>query len=107
MPAIGDLPPFLTFVAVRAMAPVTGKPPKRGVIIFAAPWAISSIFDLCRLPIMPSATTAESSASIAPSRAMVVAGMMSCRIVAKSKKGSDGGGIIDGISPNRDSIVAT
>ena len=86
---MGVLPPFLTLVAVRAIAPVTGKPPKSGVIIFAAPWAINSIFDLWRLPIIPSATTAESSASMAPSKAIVVAGMMSCRTVAKSKKGRE------------------
>ena len=41
MPATGLRPPFLTFVAVRAIAPVAGIPPKSGVKIFATPWAIS------------------------------------------------------------------
>ena len=65
MPATGVRPPFLTFVAVRAIAPVAGMPPKRPAAMFAMPWPTSSTLDLCRLPIMPSATTAESSDSIA------------------------------------------
>ena len=45
MPAIGVLPPFFTFVAVRAMAPVAGMPPKRGVMKLAIPWAMSSVLE--------------------------------------------------------------
>ena len=74
MPARGVLPPFLTLVAVLAMAPVAGMPPKMGVRMFAIPCAISSVLDRCLPPIMPSATTAESSDSIPPSRAMARAG---------------------------------
>ena len=65
IPAIGVRPPFLTFVAVRAIAPVAGMPPKSGETMFAMPCATSSMFDRCRPPIMPSATTADSSDSIA------------------------------------------
>jgi hypothetical protein len=59
--------------AVRAMAPVAGMPPKQIEAMLAAPWAQSSRLDLCRPPIMPSATTAQSSDSIAANSAMVVA----------------------------------
>ena len=41
----GDFPPLLILVMVRAMAPVAGIPPKRGAMILAAPWAISSVFE--------------------------------------------------------------
>ena len=74
MPATGVRPPFLTFVAVRAMAPVAGMPPKIGDAMFATPCATSSMFERWRPPIMPSATTAESSDSIAASSAIVKAG---------------------------------
>ena len=74
MPATGVRPPFLTFVAVRAMAPVAGMPPNSGDAMFATPCATSSMFERCRPPIIPSATTADSSDSTAPSSAMVNAG---------------------------------
>jgi hypothetical protein len=74
IPEIGVLPPLLTFVAVRAIAPVAGMPPKRTDPMFATPWATSSMFDLCLPPVIPSATTAESRDSIAASRAIVSAG---------------------------------
>ncbi len=64
MPATGVRPPFLTLVAVRAMAPVAGIPPKSPDAMFATPCATSSMLELWRLPIMPSATTAESSDSM-------------------------------------------
>ena len=65
MPAIGVRPPFFTFVAVRAIAPVAGMPPNSGDTMFATPCATSSMFERWRPPIMPSATTADSSDSIA------------------------------------------
>ena len=74
MPATGVRPPFFTFVAVRAIAPVAGMPPNSGVTMFATPCATSSMLERCRPPIMPSATTAESSDSTAPSSAIVNAG---------------------------------
>src|SRR5829696_4779802 len=70
IPATGVRPPLRMFVAVRAMAPVAGIPPNSGATTLAAPCATSSRFDLWRVPIMPSATTAESNDSTAPSRAM-------------------------------------
>lgn len=42
MPAMGVFPPFLILVAVRAIAPVAGMPPKNGVTKLAIPWAINS-----------------------------------------------------------------
>ena len=88
-PATGVRPPLLMFVIVRAMAPVTGMPPKRGTMMLAAPWAISSVFESCLSPVTPSATVAESSDSMAPSMAMVkaegrsrliVSGLMAMRV---------------------------
>ena len=65
IPATGVRPPFFTLVAVRAMAPVAGMPPKSGETMLATPCATSSMLERCLPPIMPSATTAESSDSIA------------------------------------------
>ncbi|MCR6657525.1 MAG: hypothetical protein NVV63_17315 [Opitutus sp.] len=42
MPATGEVAPLRTFVAVRAITPVTGMPPTSGTTKFAAPCAISS-----------------------------------------------------------------
>ncbi len=72
-PAKGVRPPLLMFAEVRAIAPVAGSPPKKGQTRFAMPWATSSVLLSCRSPLKPSATTAESRDSIAPSRAMAVA----------------------------------
>ena len=41
IPAIGVRPPFFTLVAVRAMAPVAGMPPKSGETTLAKPCARS------------------------------------------------------------------
>ena len=78
IPAIGVRPPFRTFAAVLAIAPVAGIPPNSPEKIFPSPWPISSAFDLCVSPIIPSETTAESSDSIAASTAMVNAGESIC-----------------------------
>ena len=45
IPATGVRPPFFTFVAVRAIAPVAGIPPKSGDAMFATPCATSSMFE--------------------------------------------------------------
>ena len=74
MPATGVRAPERMLVAVRAMAPVAGRPPNSGDAMLAMPCAISSTFGLCRSPLMRSATTADISDSIAPSRATVSAG---------------------------------
>ena len=42
MPATGERPPLFTLVTVRAMVPVAGMPPKKGVTKLATPWAINS-----------------------------------------------------------------
>ena len=80
-PAIGLRPPLLMFVIVRAIAPVAGIPPKNGTTIFAMPWAINSVFELCLSPITPSATIADSRLSIAPNIAIVKAAGKSFSIV--------------------------
>ena len=74
IPAIGLVAPFRIFVAVRATAPVAANPPNNGERMLAAPCPINSWFGLCRVPVMPSATTAVKSDPIAPSSAIVNAG---------------------------------
>src|SRR5574344_3127333 len=106
MPATGVRPPFLIFVAVRAIAPVAGMPPKIGLTMFATPCAISSIFESCFAPIIPSATTALSSDSIAPSTAIEIAEGNNSFIVEMLKSGSWGDGNVDGIEPYREPIVS-
>ena len=82
-PASGLVAPLRMLVAVRAMAPVAANPPNNGARMFATPWPISSWFESWRVPVMPSATTAVSSDSMAPSNAMANAGPTSCRTVAE------------------------
>ena len=74
MPATGDCAPARILVAVRAMAPVAGKPPNIGEKMLAMPWPISSTLGLWRSLLMRSETTADISDSIAPSMATVKAG---------------------------------
>ena len=92
MPATGVRPPFLTLVAVRAIAPVAGIPPKRADATLAMPCPTSSTLDLWRLPIMPSATTAESSDSIAARSATVTADGKSSRTRSSAERGKLGAG---------------
>src|SRR5699024_7385405 len=73
-PDQGLTAPLLMFVAVRAIAPVAGIPPNKGVMILAKPCPNNSLFDRCCFPVMPSATTAESKDSIPPSMAITKAG---------------------------------
>ena len=107
MPEKGVFAPDLMLVAVRAIAPVAGMPPKRTEPRLAVPWAISSVLDLWVRPVIPSATTALSSDSIAASRAMVRASGTRLLISSKSKTGRDGLGRVLGMPPKRDSIVST
>ena len=97
MPAMGVRAPLLMLVIVRAIAPVTGIPPKKGTMMFATPWAISSVFERWRSPMTPSATLAERRDSIAPRRAMVKAGPMRCCIVAQLSSGTTRSGIFEEI----------
>ena len=107
IPATGVRPPFFTFVAVRAMAPVAGMPPKMGEARFAIPWATSSMLERCRPPIMPSETTAERSDSMPPSSAIVNAGAIRPVAWERVSAGSAGAGSDAWIAPNRDPIVST
>ena len=47
IPATGVCAPERMLVAVRAMAPVAGSPPKRGDMMLAMPWPTSSTLGLC------------------------------------------------------------
>ena len=71
MPESGDFPPFLTFAAVLAIAPVAGMPPKKPTNILLAPSAISSVLELCLSFIILSETTQDSKDSIPASNAIV------------------------------------
>src|SRR5205085_9969265 len=73
IPATGEVAPERILVAVRAIAPVAGMPPKKGTKRFARPWANSSTSGLWRSPLMLSATTAERRLSIAANMATVQA----------------------------------
>ncbi len=75
--------------------------------MLAMPWPTSSTLDLWRLPIMPSATTAESSDSIAASSATVTADGNSSRTRSSEMAGRLGAGIEAWISPKREPIVST
>jgi len=66
-------------VALRAMAAVAVMPPNSGATRLPSPWPISSPLGSWLLPVMPSATTAQSSDSMAPSMAMAKAGASSLR----------------------------
>ncbi|MNE93775.1 hypothetical protein D3C80_1916660 [compost metagenome] len=78
--ASGEEAPLRTLVALRAMAAVAVMPPNSGATRLPRPWPISSALGSCLLPVMPSATTAHSSDSMAPSMAMAKAGPSSWRI---------------------------
>ena len=107
MPATGPCAPERTFVAVRAIVPVTQNPPNRDEPRFATPCATNSQFDLWRRPVMPSATTAESSDSIAPSRVKAIAAGSTATIRASEISGRAGSGRDEGIPPNRVPMVST
>ncbi len=95
------------FVAVRAMAPVTGMPPTIGTTTLATPCATSSAFELCRPPAIESATTADSRLSSAASTATVKAGCSSGPIRSARKAGIEIVGSPPGIPPNAEPMVAT
>ncbi len=107
MPEIGLRAPVLTLVAVRAIVPVTQKPPNMLDIMFAAPCATSSQLDLCLRPVIPSATTADSRDSIAPSIANDRALGRTSSIFSMEKKPNEGAGRVLGIPPKRVPIVST
>ena len=94
-------------VMVRAMAPVTGMPPKKGTVRLARPWPISSVLLSVREPVTPSATVAESRLSMAPSTAMVKAEGSSMLMVAMLRVKPWGTGRSVGMSPKRSPMVST
>ena len=71
MPAIGVFAPERILVAVRAIAPVAGRPPNSAEPRLAIPCPINSWLERWRVPTMPSATTADSKASMPARNAMV------------------------------------
>ena len=71
MPAMGVRPPAFTLAAVRAMAPVAGMPPKSTEAMLPTPWATSSMLARWCPLIIESATTQDSSDSMAARMAMV------------------------------------
>ncbi len=102
--AMGDRAPDRMFVAVRASAPVAAMPPKRGATRLPMPRPTSSELGSCFVPVMPSAMTAESSDSIAPSIAMATADGTSSRTSANESEcpqGHDGDGTACGIPATR------
>src|SRR3990172_7541887 len=109
IPATGVLPPVLILVAVLAIAPVAGIPPKKIEPIFAIPCPTSSQLDLWRVPAIPSATTADKSDSIPAKNAMVMAsGIRVCHSEMEMlNSGRPGTGSVLGISPKRDRMVST
>ena len=107
MPETGPRAPARTLVAVRAMVPVTQMPPNSAEPILAKPCATSSQFERCLRPVMPSATTADSSDSIAPSSAKAIASGSTACAFASENDGSAGHGSSRGMPPNRVPMVST
>ena len=104
---MGERPPLLTLVTVRAMVPVAGMPPKKGVTKLATPWAMSSWLGLCLSPMRPSAMRAHSKDSMAPSSVKVKMGMLKCCRLAKLNSGQTKLGNSDGMPPNLLPMVST
>ena len=80
---MGVRPPLLILVIVRAVAPVTGRPPRKGTTILAIPKAISSVLGECLSLIIPSTIRAVSKLSIAASKAIEKAGSIKWDIIRK------------------------
>ena len=100
MPATGVRPPARILVAVRAMAPVAGRPPNSADTVLATPCATSSMFERWRPPVMPSATTADSSDSTPARKAMVNALGSSSRVRSNGMCGNWKLGSAEGRPPN-------
>jgi hypothetical protein len=107
IPATGVFAPERTFVAVRAIAPVAGNPPNIGEMKLATPCAKSSTFELCLVWLMRSATTAESSDSMAPSIATVNVGESSVSTRSGLNLGMWISGRPEGMPPKRMPIVSS
>ena len=106
-PAMGEWAPLRMLVTVRAMVPVTAMPPNSGVAKLAMPWAISSWLGSWRSWVMPSATRAHSSDSMAPRKATASVGPSRFWADSQSKLGSTGAGRLCGMPPKRLPMVST
>jgi hypothetical protein len=84
--AIGDRAPDRMLVAVRASAPVAAMPPKNGAAMLPRPRPMSSASGSWRVPVMPSAITADSNDSMAPRIAIVNAGGRRSRSAVRWKR---------------------
>ena len=102
MPATGVFAPDRMLVAVRAIAPVAGRPPTIGDTMLATPCATSSMFESWRSPLILSATIADIRDSMAPSRPTVMAGISSVGISDTRNAGMATCGRPLGMPPNRD-----
>ena len=77
-------------------------------MMLAAPWPMSSWFESWRAPVMPSATTAVSSDSMAPNKAMAKAGPDQLQTGPRSEiAGHEKPGSARGMPPNALPMVAT
>ena len=106
IPAIGDLAPARMLVAVRAIAPVAGSPPKAENML-AIPMPTSSCPERCRRPVIPSATVADSNASMPARKAMTKALGITSRASPSDMCGRCGMGKPPGIEGNRSPTVTT
>jgi len=107
MPEMGPRAPARTLVAVRAMVPVTQMPPNSAEPILAKPCATSSQLERWRRPVMPSATTADNSDSMAPSSANAIASGNTASTFATENVGNAGKGNSRGMPPQRVPMVST
>ena len=96
-------PPVRALTAVRAIAPVAGRPPNRPEATLASPWPTSSRSGFVRVTsgTIPSATRADRSDSSAASAATARAGAARPWIVRQSKLGRLGAGREVGSAPIR------
>ena len=101
MPDTGPRAPARTLVVVRAIVPVTQKPPNKAEAMFAKPCATSSQLDRCLRPDMLSATTADSRLSMEPSSAKDKAAGRTAVSLSSESGGKCGAGKAFGIPPNR------
>ena len=108
MPATGVRAPARALVTLRAMVPVAGMPPNRGLTMLATPCAINSWFGSWRgRSVTLSAMRAHISDSMAPSNAIVRVGISNCLALSQLKAGRASAGKVRGISPKREPMVST
>ena len=67
-------PPARMLTTVPSVAPAPGRPPINPAIVLPIPWPTNSLFGLCRVRVIESATREVSRLSMEPSSAMINAG---------------------------------